>query len=242
MSLFNRKTFLDGGFQSLSTHGISLGDVVAPFSGGIGDVLGDITGSTAAAEAATAGARSAAEATMASTRENIEFQKWLWGEQKALAEPYSAMGAGAIPQYQEMLGQPIDPTQDPGYQFGLTQGQQAVSSSGAARGMQLSGAQQKAQQRFGTDYASTKYNEAFNRRQANLDNLYRMISSGQAAAAGQAATGGQMGAQVGSSILAGGQAQSQMYSDIGNIQAGQAMAPWNTLMDVGSLAASAYGG
>jgi hypothetical protein len=215
-------------------------DIVAPFAGGIGDVLGEITGSTAATEAATAGAQQSAEAMTAATEANIDFQKWLYGQQQALAAPYTEMGAGAIGQYQEMLGQPIDPTQDPGYQFGLTEGIRARESAGAAKGMQLSGAQQKAQARFGTDYASTKYNEAFQRRQMNLDNLYRMISSGQAAAAGSAAQGSQMGAQVGQSMLAGGQAQSQMYSDIGNIQAAGAMAPFNTLMDIGGLAASVY--
>jgi hypothetical protein len=210
--------------------------------GAVGSV-GELTGADEAAEAAERGARLSAEAQLAATEKNIEFQKWLWGEQKGLAQPYAEMGAGAIGQYQEALGKPLtmdEVYQDPGYQFGLTEGVRAREAAGAAKGMQLSGAQQKGLTRFGTDYASTKYGEAFQRRQMNLDNLYRMISSGQAAAAGQAATGGQMGSAVGQSILAGGAAQGRMYSDIGNIQAAGAMAPWNTLMDVGSLAASAY--
>jgi hypothetical protein len=215
--------------------------------GSLGTVgsVGELTGSTAATEAATEGIRAGAEAGLASTRENIEFQKWLWGEQKALQQPYARVGKQAIGAYKEALATPLtmdELYQEPGYQFGLTEGQRAMETSGAARGMQLSGAQAKGLTRFGTDYASTKYNQAFQRRQMNLDNLYRMISTGQAAASGQAAAGSQMGSAVGQSILEGGRIQGQMYSDIGNIQAAGAMAPFNTLMDVGNLGASLYRG
>ncbi len=286
-----------------------MGDVV-------NKVLSPITGSGAAADAAREGARLSAGATAAATEKNIDFQKWLWGEQKDLAQPYADMGSSAISAYMQELGftgtdKPLttfdkprptapdylaesgglggffsnvknqtakddykkelaaweaerdafvgkggtdwsrtpgaggftaeDMYKDPGYQFGLSEGTKARETSASARGMQLSGATQKALTRFGTDYASTKYNEAFNRRQAGLDNLYRMITSGQAAAAGQSAAGGQMGSQVSSSIAEGGRAKSQMYSDIGNIGASEAMSGWNTMMDVGNVAASYYG-
>lgn len=52
---------------------------------------------------------------------------------------------------------------EPGYKFGLDQGQQAINSQATARGMRNSGAQLKAAARFGTDYATTKYDNAFNR-------------------------------------------------------------------------------
>ena len=94
--------------------------------------------------------------------------------------------------------------------------------------MQLSGATLKGLNRYGTDYASTKYNEAFNRRQVGLDNLYRLIAGGQAAAAGQAAQGGQMGNQVSSAINTQGQSMAGMYQDFGNINAAEAMSGWNT--------------
>lgn len=210
----------------------------------VGDVIGDITGSNQAAEAATQGAQLSSQAMLESTEKNIDFQTWLWGEQKALAQPYADMGAGAIPAYQAEVEKGFtldDFYADPGYQFGLNEGMKSMEQSAAAKGTQLSGAQLKGMNRYGTDYASTKYNEAFNRRQVGLDNLYRMIMSGQAAAAGQAQTGTAMGSQVSGSILAGGQSQAQMYSDIGNIQAQQAMAPWNTLMDIGGLGATYYG-
>jgi hypothetical protein len=228
MSRFTGKTFLDGGFNSFKVNGIS---------------LGDITGANKAAEAAKEGARLSKEATLESTEKQIDFSKWLWGEQKALSEPFVEMGRGAIPQYQEALAKPLTMEElykEPGYQFGLTEGQRTVETSGAARGMQLSGQQVKAQQRFGTDYASTKYGEAFKRRQANLDNLYRMISGGQAAAAGQAQAGGQMGTQVLGAMGEAGRAEAGYASDIGQIGAAQATSGWNTIMDIGNLAASYY--
>ncbi len=82
---------------------------------------------------------------------------------------------------------------------------------------------------------------AFNRRQVGLDNLYRMITSGQAGAAGQAQQGGAMGSQVSSSINTAGQATANMYSEQGNINACQAMSGFNTVMDVGNLVATYYG-
>jgi len=235
--------------------------------GFIGDVLGEITGSTAAAEAATAGAEKGAEALTESTQANIDFQKWLWGQQKDLQEsiyaqqtegfqPYTDAGGRALGAYEEQIGQPFTAESmqlDPGYQFRLAEGQKAIERSAAARGMQLSGATLKGLGRYAQDYASGEFQNAYARRQQGLANLYNLASMGQASAAGQAQAGGimgsnilqagsQMGGAVGQSILAGGQAQANLQNSLGQIGAAQAMAPWNTLMQVGSLAAQFTGG
>lgn len=204
----------------------------------IGDLIGDLTGANKAADAAREGAALSAGATLESTEKNIDFQKWLWGEQKELLQPFATAGTESIPTYMDQVNKPFtmdDLYLDPGYQFGLNEGTRARENAASSKGMTLSGPQQKAMQRFGTDYASTKYGEAFNRRQVGLDNLYRMIMTGSNAAAGQATTGSQMGSQVSNAIQTGGQANAQMYSDFGNIGAQQAMAPFNTLMDIGGL-------
>ena len=206
-------------------------------------VLGYIGGQKAGDAAAT-GARDSAAIQAQTAEKNIDFQKWVWGEQKELSQPYADAGERALGDYESQVSQPYtmdDLYLDPGYQFGLNEGTKARENSASARGMQLSGRQQKDLTRFGTDYASTKFNEAFNRRQTGLDNLYRMINSGQAAAAGQAAQGGQMGNQVSSSINTAGTAASNAAMNIGNINAATAMAPYNTLMDIGGLAATYYG-
>jgi hypothetical protein len=228
---------------SWATLYISLGSMLDP-GGLIGDALGDITGSTAAAEAAERGTRQAAEAQLAATEKNIEFQKWLWGEQKELAAPYAAAGAAALPQLGEMARTPFTAEmmeQDPGYQFRLSEGMRGIEQSAAARGMQLSGRTLKGVQRFGQGLASQEFGAAYGRRQQQMQNLFNLASMGQAAAAGQAQAGGQMGGRVGQSILQGGQAQAGMYQDIGQIQAAQAQAPFQSLMQIGQLAATAYG-
>lgn len=207
-------------------------------------LIGKITGSTDAAQAMKDAATDAARAQVAAAEKNIDFQKWLWGEQKALAQPYADAGTRALSQYEELAGDDFtldDLYMDPGYQFGLNEGTRARENAASSKGMQLSGAQQKAMQRYGTDYASTKYNEAFNRRQTQLDNLYRMIASGQGAAAGQAAAGVPMGSQISSSITGSGDALANMYQQQGMATAGAAMAPWQATMDVGNLFASFLG-
>lgn len=51
----------------------------------------------------------------------------------------------------------------PGYQFGLEQGQLALDRQAASRGGLISGAALKGAQRFGQDYAGTKFQEGYNR-------------------------------------------------------------------------------
>lgn len=55
----------------------------------------------------------------------------------------------------------------PGFQFGMDQGMQALNRTAAARGGLLSGQALKGAQRFGQDYAGTKFQEGFNRDAAN---------------------------------------------------------------------------
>lgn len=66
---------------------------------------------------------------------------------------------------------------DPGYQFGLNQGTQAVERSASARGGLYSGATLKALERYGQDYGGTKFNEAFNRNQATNDSRFNRLAS-----------------------------------------------------------------
>lgn len=56
-----------------------------------------------------------------------------------------------------------DLSSDPGYQFALDEGQKALERSAAARGSAFGGAALKSATRYGTDYAGTKFNEAFGR-------------------------------------------------------------------------------
>lgn len=59
---------------------------------------------------------------------------------------------------------------DPGYQFALNEGRRAVDSSGAARGLNLSGAQLKGLTNYGQGMADQTYGNWFNRN-LNLANM-----------------------------------------------------------------------
>ena len=56
-----------------------------------------------------------------------------------------------------------DMSQDPGYQFRLQQGQNAIQSSAAAKGMGLSPATMKALDTYSQGYASNEYQKAYDR-------------------------------------------------------------------------------
>ncbi len=72
---------------------------------------------------------------------------------------------------------PGDLTQDPGYQFQLQQGQEALNRANAASGNLNSGAALKAAQQFGTGLADSTYNAAFQRWLQNNQQNYDALSS-----------------------------------------------------------------
>lgn len=82
---------------------------------------------------------------------------------------------------------------DPGYQFRMDQGSQALQRSAAAKGSVLGGGTLKALSRYGQDYASNEFSNAFNRYQVNRSNqinpLFSLAGLGQTSA-GQVATSG----------------------------------------------------
>jgi len=207
-------------------------------------LLGKITGADKAAREARRGAEAAAKATREASERDIAFRETLWGEQKELLKPFVDFGTGVMDEYAEKASTPMsidDVYNDPGYQFGIDEGRKTYENSASSKGMALSGAQAKALTRYGNDYGSTKYSEAFNRRQKGLDNLYRMINTGAGAAGGQISASNAYGNSVSGSIKTIGRGNSQYESNIGNINAASATSGFNTLLDIGGLAVSAYG-
>jgi hypothetical protein len=104
---------------------------------------------------------------------------------------------------------------DPGYQWQLQQGQEALDRSAAAKGMTLSGAQQKAISGYNQGMASTGYQQAYNNYNNDQTTLYNRLAG--VAGTGQTATNmtGQLGAgmanQVSSNQLGAGNAQAAGY-------------------------------
>jgi len=125
--------------------------------------------------------------------------------------------------YQALLKDPSSVTQDPGYQFGLTQGQKAIDASASARGGLYSGATLKALQRYGQDYASTKYDASL-ARQSTLAGL------GQPGSAGIASAGMNAANNI-----------SQNYLGVGNVQGANALNQGNIWGNAVNQIASSYG-
>lgn len=98
---------------------------------------------------------------------------------------------------------------DPGYQFRLNQGMDALQNSVAARGGLLSGNTLKAISNYGQDYASNEYGNAFNR-------LASLAGIGQAEAGNMAQQNNMLTDQVGQGYQMAGQARASGYAGKAN--------------------------
>ena len=68
-----------------------------------------------------------------------------------------------------------DFVKDPGYQFRMDEGAKGLEHSAAARGGLLSGAQAKAVSRYGQDYASNEFGNAYGRYTQDQGNRYNRL-------------------------------------------------------------------
>ena len=100
---------------------------------------------------------------------------------------------------------------DPGYDFQLQQGQQALQNSQAAQNGVLSGAALKDLIGFNQGMASNAYQNAFGRYMSQNDATYNRLSSllgiGENAAAGLGNTGAQVMSNVGNTLTSGANAR-----------------------------------
>lgn len=107
------------------------------------------------------------------------------GRAQEVIQPFADTGLQAQQQLSQRLTegfQPGDLTQDPGYQFRLQQGQQALERSLAAQGLGQSGAALKAAQEYGQGLADQTYNDAYQRYLAQNQQIGGLASQGQQAA------------------------------------------------------------
>lgn len=147
----------------------------------------------AARDQANASAQ-ASDATLQGTRESNELQERLYNDQAARQEPFRQSGLNANNALSaRVLGGDLgrsfgagDYQQDPGYGFRLREGQNAIENSAAARGMSLSGGTLRALSRYGQDFASNEYQNAYNRFNNDQTNQYNRLAG--LAGIGQTAT------------------------------------------------------
>jgi hypothetical protein len=200
-----------------------------------GNIVGGMIGANSA--------KKAAEMQAAAAREQLALQRRMYDETVARNQPFYQSGVGANNRLTTLLGTggnagdadygsmtrnfSMDDylnNQDPGYQFGMTQGQNALNASTAASGGLQSGAAMKAAQRYGQDYAGTKYNEAFNRFRSNRGDIYNMLSGQSGAglsAANNTSSAGNAYASGGGAALGNiGSANASGYMGAGNAYTG----------------------
>jgi hypothetical protein len=93
---------------------------------------------------------------------------------------------------------------DPGYQVRMTEGLKALENSAAARGNLLSGNTLKDITRFGQDYASNEFGNAYNR-------LAGLSGTGQATGQYLGGLRSELGNQVGNNTMTAGAARASGY-------------------------------
>ncbi len=122
--------------------------------------------------------------------------------QARMAQQQAAQQAPNDPGFGSLLkpftGQDLQ--NEPGYAFGLQQGQEALDRKAAAGGNYFSGAALKGAALYAQDYAGTKYNEAFNRDASNKDRAYNYLTGLSTAGQNSAAQTGAQGTQIASQI------------------------------------------
>ena len=136
-----------------------------------------------AAQATVEAARIGADAQTKANRENIQFQKDVFEQQRADAQPWREVGAQALQNIQRGIAngtfdpgefsyaefEPSDLSfqfnfeEDPGAEFRRQQAIDALNRQAAARGGLLSGGQLQAAQALASDMASQEYQNAFAR-------------------------------------------------------------------------------
>lgn len=185
--------------------------------GGVGGFIEDVTGINMGSHSSSDQALRAQQGASADANAT---QLRMFEQTRADNEPWRQSGMRALSGMENSDFQrdftSNDFQKDPGYQFRMNEGMKAIQGSAAARGGLNSGATLKALTRYGQDFASNEYNNAYNRFNADRDRRFNRLSS--LAGVGQTAT-----QQVGQA----GQNYANQYganvTGAANAQAGQAM-------------------
>lgn len=173
-------------------------------------------------------ANKAANVQAAASDKSAQLQQNQYEDTVRRQKPFYDVGVNALPDLvnaSKYTNFGMDQFQaDPGYAFRLSEGQKALERSAAARGGLLSGGTGKALQRFGQDYGSQEYNNAFNRyqieRTARLAPLQALTGMGQTTAQQLGTAGQTMASNVGNDITNSAAARASGYVGTANALTG----------------------
>jgi hypothetical protein len=145
--------------------------------------------------------KSAANTQAASADRSIDLQREMFNKQLELQQPFQEAGVNAL---NRMRSGDVMGMMDPSYQFRLGEGIKALDRQAAARGGLISGGALKAAQRYGQEFASNEFGNAYNR-------LASMAGLGQTATGAQSTAAGQFGANAGNLMTGAGAARASGY-------------------------------
>lgn len=203
-----------------------------------GAVIGGIATSSAAGKAADAQKASASLASQTElqmfNQNREDMQPWRDAGTTALGQMTTGTKAGGDFNRDFSLA---DFNKDPGYEFRMKEGQRALDASAAARGGALSGAAIKGATRYGQDFGSNEYQNAYNRfnndRTQRFNRLASLAGVGQTATRDVAQMGANTASNVANNIVGAGNAQASSYM-------GKANAINSTASTLGNFAMNQY--
>lgn len=179
-----------------------------------------------------------------------DVQKQIYDASRADQQPYrdvannalAMLNSGVSPggQFTQQFGYtPFNYQSDPGYNFRLQEGIKALDRSAASRGGLFSGAAMKGVTRYGQDYASNEYGNAFNRYNTDLNNRYNIFQGNNNQLFNRLSALAGLG-QTATNAL--GTAGANYASNVGNISMGNAANQGNAALAGGQIRASSYQG
>jgi hypothetical protein len=145
--------------------------------------------------------KSASKTQAASADQATQLQERMFNKQVELQEPWRQAGINALNKIEsgDIMG-----SMDPSYSFRFQEGLKALDRQAAARGGLISGGALKAAQRYGQDFASTEFGNAYNR-------LASRAGLGQTAANTMGNAAGQFGVNAGNLMTSAGAARASGY-------------------------------
>ncbi len=213
-------------------------------------VIGTVA-SSQASKAQSAAANRATDVAAQTAADQTALQREIFEKQTELQAPFREAGLAGQNRLLELLGiggtsgaqgygkyataefTPEKFQTDPGYAFRMSEGMKALERSAAARGGLLSGSTLKAAQRYGQDLASTEYQNAFNRYQAErtgtLNPYASLAGVAQSGANTLGSQAGQYGANVSNILGSYGSAAQGNIIGSGNAQASGYMGAANAI-------------
>ena len=221
-------------------------------SWGLTAVAASVGGSLISGANSAKASKKAAQAQVTASENASRTARETFDQQQRLAEPFRVADLARQGAYNQHLGVGGDngsgnygdlasgfmPTNwmehmDPGYNFRLSEGLKALDHRLSAAGMNQSGAGMKAAARYGQDYASGEYQNAFNRYQTSRNATLNPLMGNSGATNQLIGAAGNMGGQIQENQIGAGNAQASGW--VGGANA------WNQAISGATNAMANYG-